>query len=137
MTAPEFWVLRQSLASPAHPRATPGQPMNTGWSFGLETRSTPGTAQDGPQERQGALRSAIQALGFVCGALKPEPPFLGPLAASYALFSSIALRIASVSAASCGSHLTVASPKGAHDRRGWEQRTGCGRRRAGRGTSPA
>ena len=37
----------------------------------------------------------------------------------------------------CGSHLTVASPKGAHDRRGWERRTGCGRRRTGRGTSRA
>src|SRR3954469_19404127 len=37
----------------------------------------------------------------------------------------------------CGSHLTVASPKGAHDRRGWERRTGCGPRRTGRGTSRA
>jgi predicted transposase YbfD/YdcC len=37
----------------------------------------------------------------------------------------------------CGSHLTAASPKGTHDRREWEQRTGCGRRRTGRGTSRA
>ena len=37
----------------------------------------------------------------------------------------------------CGSHLTAASPKGALDRRGWERRTGCGRRRTGRGTSRA
>src|SRR4051812_33961250 len=35
----------------------------------------------------------------------------------------------------CGSHLTAASPKGARDRRGWEQRAGCGQRRTGRGTS--